>query len=71
MAYATSIGIVFAVLMYKKQGIILSILAHAIVNITGNLGVTETVYKEIIFTIICVVFAIIMTFRFGLLKEGK
>lgn len=71
MAYATCIGIVFAMLMYKKQGIILSILAHAIINITGNLGATETVYKEIIFTTMCVVFAIIMIFRFDLLKKAN
>ena len=71
MVYATCIGIVYAMLMYKKQGIILCILAHAIVNIAGNLGATETVYKEIIFTIICVVFAIIMIFRFDLLKKAN
>ncbi len=71
MAYATCIGIVFAILMYKKQGIILSILAHAIINITGNLGATETVYKEIIFTIMCVAFAIIIIFRFDLLKKAN
>ena len=71
MVYATCIGIVYAMLMYKKQGIILCILAHAIANIAGNLGATETVYKEIIFTIICVVFAIIMIFRFDLLKKAN
>ncbi len=71
MAYATCIGIVFAILMYKKQGIILSILAHAIINITGNLGATETVYKEIIFTIMCVAFAITIIFRFDLLKKAN
>lgn len=71
MAYTTSIGIVFAILIYKKQGIILCIIAHAIVNLTGNLGATETVYKEIIFTIMCAVFAIIMIFRFNLLKKAN
>ena len=71
MVYATCIGIVYAMLMYKKQGIILCILAHAIINIAGNLGATETVCKEIIFTIICVVFAIIMIFRFDLLKKAN
>lgn len=69
MAYTTSIGIVFAIIIYKKQGIILSILAHAIINITANLGATETIYKEIIFAIMCVIFAIIMIFRFDLLKN--
>ncbi len=67
--YATCIGVVYAMVMYKEQGIILCILAHAIINIAGNLGTTETVYKEIIFTIMCVVFAIIMIFRFDLLKK--
>lgn len=71
MVYATCIGIVYAMLMYKKQGIILCILAHAIINIAGNLGAIETVCKEIIFTIICVAFAIIMIFRFDLLKKAN
>jgi len=69
--YATCIGVIYAMVMYKEQGIILCILAHAIINIAGNLGTTETVYKEIIFTIMCVVFAIIMIFRFYLLKKNK
>lgn len=71
ITYATCIGIVFAMLMYKNQGIILSILIHTIINITGSLGATETVYKEIIFTIMCVVFAIIMIFRLELFKKQK
>ena len=36
--YATCIGVVYAMVMYKEQGIILCILAHAIINIAGNLG---------------------------------
>ena len=71
MVYATCIGIIFAMVIYKKHGIILSILAHAIIDITANLGATETIYKEIIFTIICVVFAIIMIFRCDLLKKAN
>lgn len=69
MAYGAGIGIVFAMLIYKRQGIILDILAHAIINITANLGATETMHKEIIFAVMCVVFAIIMIFRFGLFKK--
>ncbi len=69
IVYATCIGIVFAMLIYKNQGIILNIIAHTIINITGNLGTTETVYKEIIFTIMCVIFMIIMIFKFGLFKK--
>ena len=71
MVYATSIGVVFAILIYKKQGIILSVLAHAIINITANLGATEIIYKEIIFAVMCVFFAIIMTYRFDLFKKNK
>ena len=69
LVYATCIGIIFAVVIYKKQGIILCILAHAIINIAGNLGATETIYKEIVFTIICVVLAFIMISKFDLLKR--
>ena len=66
IAYATSIGVVFAILIYKKQGIYLSILAHAVINITANIGATETIYKEIIFSVICVIFAVIVVVKYNL-----
>ncbi len=66
IASATSIGVVFAILIYKKQGIYLSILAHAVINITANIGATETIYKEIIFSVICVIFAVIVVVKYNL-----
>ncbi len=66
IASATSIGVVVAILIYKKQGIYLSILAHAVINITANIGATETIYKEIIFSVICVIFAVIVVVKYNL-----
>lgn len=69
MLYATSIGIVFSGLIYKKQGIHLCVLAHSIINITANLGATETAFKEIIFSAASVCLAIIMIVRLKWLEH--
>lgn len=67
--YSMSIGIVFAGLIYKKQGIHMCVLIHSIINISAHLGATDSAIKEMIFSIACMCLAIVMLLRLNILKQ--
>ena len=56
---ATCIGIVYSITYHKTRKLYLCILCHALSNISANIGSSESLEKEFLFSVVCILLAVL------------
>lgn len=57
---AIGIGVIYSVTYYKTGNLYLCIISHALINISANIGTTDSLAKESVFTVACVLLSLVL-----------